>query len=170
MNDGGGVRQRLIEWQDPAAAARLGRGLSGIDFLSAMQAGRIPPPPVTTLLGFRLAEVAAGRVVMELDPAEFHYNPLASVHGGIVATLLDSVMGCAVHSTLPRGRGYTTLEIKVNYVRAITAATGRVRAEGTTIHVGRQTATAEGRLVDTAGRLYAHATTTCLVFALPEPE
>jgi len=79
-------------------------------------------------------------------------------------------MGCAVHSTLPRGRGYTTLEIKVNYVRTITAATGRVRAEGTSIHVGRRTATAEGRLVDAAGRLYAHATTTCLVFALPETE
>jgi uncharacterized protein (TIGR00369 family) len=103
-------------------------------------------------------------------PPEFHYNPLASVHGGIVATLLDSVMGCAVHSKLPRGRGYTTVEIKVNYVRPVTAATGRVRAEGTTIHVGRQIATAEGRLVDAAGRLYAHATTTCLVFALPETE
>jgi len=141
-----------------------------LDLIHMMQRGEIAPPPVAALIGFTIAEIAEGRVAMELDPAEFHYNPLASVHGGIVATLLDSVMGCAVHSTLPRGRGYTTLEIKVNYVRAITAATGRVRAEGTTIHVGRQTATAEGRLVDTAGRLYAHATTTCLVFALPEPE
>jgi uncharacterized protein (TIGR00369 family) len=163
-------RQRIVEWEDPVIAARTGRGLSGLDYLTAMQESRIPRAPVAALIGFTIAEVAEGRVAMELDPAEFHYNPLASVHGGIVATLLDSVMGCAVHSTLPRGRGYTTLEIKVNYVRAITAATGRVRAEGTTIHVGRQTATAEGRLVDTADRLYAHATTTCLVFALPEPE
>jgi uncharacterized protein (TIGR00369 family) len=164
------ARQRTVEWQDPVAAARTGRGLSGLDYLTAMQEGRIPRPPVAALVGFTIAEIAEGRVAMELDPAEFHYNPLASVHGGIVATLLDSVMGCAVHSKLPRGRGYTTVEIKVNYVRPVTAATGRVRAEGTTIHVGRQIATAEGRLVDAAGRLYAHATTTCLVFALPETE
>jgi uncharacterized protein (TIGR00369 family) len=162
------ARQRTVEWQDPVAAARLGRGLSGLDYLTAMQAGRIPRPPVAALIGFAIAEVAEGRVVMEFDPAEFHYNPLGSVHGGIAATLLDSVMGCAVHSTLPQGRGYTTLEIKVNYVRTITAATGRLRAEGTIIHVGRQTATAEGRLVDATGRLYAHATTTCLVFAIPD--
>jgi len=163
-------RQRTVEWQDPVTAARTGRGLSGLDYLTAMQEGRIPRAPVAALICFTIADIAVGRVAMELDPAEFHYNPLASVHGGIVATLLDSVMGCAVHSTLPRGRGYTTLEIKVNYVRTITAATGRVRAEGTSIHVGRRTATAEGRLVDAAGRLYAHATTTCLVFALPETE
>jgi uncharacterized protein (TIGR00369 family) len=167
--DSAAERQRTVEWQDPVTAARTGRGLSGLD-LTAMQEGRIPRAPVAALIGFTIADIAVGRVAMELDPAEFHYNPLASVHGGIVATLLDSVMGCAVHSTLPRGRGYTTLEIKVNYVRAITAATGRVRAEGTTIHVGRQTATAEGRLIDATGRLYAHATTTCLVFALPETE
>jgi uncharacterized protein (TIGR00369 family) len=105
---------------------------------------------------------------MALDPAEFHYNPLSTVHGGVAATILDSVMACAVQSTLPAGRGYTTLEIKVNYVRAITAATGRLRAEGKIIHVGRQVGTAEGRLVDAEGRLYVHGTTTCLAFAMPE--
>jgi uncharacterized protein (TIGR00369 family) len=164
------ARRRLVEWEDQAASARSLRELSGLDFLTGILEGRLPAPPVARLLGFAFIEVEAGRVVMALDPAEFHYNPLASVHGGIVATLLDSVMGCAVHSKLPRGRGYTTVEIKVNYVRSVTAATGRVRAEASTIDVGRQIATAEGRLIDAAGRLYAHATTTCLVFALPETE
>ena len=164
------VRRRLVEWEDQAASARSLRELSGLDFLTGILEGRLPAPPVAQLLGFAFTEVEAGRVVMALDPAEFHYNPLSTVHGGVAATLLDSVMACAVHSTLPAGRGYTTLEIKINYVRAITAATGRLRAEGKTIHVGRQVATAEGRLVDAEGRLYAHATTTCLVFALPETE
>jgi uncharacterized protein (TIGR00369 family) len=104
---------------------------------------------------------------MSLLPAEEHYNPIGSVHGGIIATLLDSVMGCAVHSLLPQGRGYTTLEIKVNYLRAVTHATGRITAEGSALHLGRQMATAEARLRDGSDRLYAHATTTCLVFDLP---
>ena len=161
------ARRRVVDWEDQAAGARALRELSGLDFLIGMFAGRIAAPPVARLLGFAFTEVEAGQVAMALDPAEFHYNPLSTVHGGVAATLLDSVMGCAVHSTLPAGHGYATLEIKVNYVRAITAATGRLRAEGKIIHVGRQTATAEGRLVDAEGRLYAHATTTCIVFANP---
>jgi len=144
------------------------RELSGLDFLTGILAGRLPAPPVARLLGFAFTEVEAGRVVMALDPAEFHYNPLSTVHGGIAATLLDSVMACAIHSTLPAGRGYTTLEIKINYVRAITAATGRLTAEGKIIHVGRQVATAEGRLVDAEGRLYVHGTTTCIILGAPE--
>lgn len=162
------VRRRFVEWEDQAASAQALRALSGIEFLTGILEGRLPAPPVARLLGFAFTEVAAGFVAMALDPAEFHYNPLSTVHGGVAATLLDSVMACAVHSTLPAGRGYTTLEIKINYVRAITAASGKLPAEGKIIHVGRQVATAEGRLVDASGRLCVHGTTTCLVFAQPE--
>jgi uncharacterized protein (TIGR00369 family) len=115
-------------------------------------------------MGFDLAEVSEGRVVFTLDPGEQHYNPIGVVHGGVAATLLDSAMGCAVASMLPKGRAYTTLEIKVNYVRALKFETGRVRAIGSVIHMGGQVATAEARLVDAAEKLYAHATTTCILF------
>jgi len=157
------ARRRLVDWEDQAASAQALRTLSGLDFLTGILEGRLPAPPVARLLGFAFTEVATGFVAMALDPAEFHYNPLSTVHGGVAATLLDSVMTCAVQSTLPVGRGSTTLEIKINYVRAITAATGRLRAEGKAIHVGRQVATAEGRLVDAEGRLYVHGTTTCII-------
>jgi uncharacterized protein (TIGR00369 family) len=167
MDDLGGARRLTVEWQDPNAALETGKGLAGLEYLAAIRDGQLPPPPVTALIGFHLAEVAEGRAGFVFAPGEHHYNPLGSVHGGVVATLLDSAMGCAVHSTLPRGRFYTTLEIKVNYVRAVTAAAGELRAEGRVIHAGRQAATAEARLVDSGGKLYAHATTTCLVFDLP---
>jgi uncharacterized protein (TIGR00369 family) len=163
------ARRRIVEWDDQAASAHALRELSGLDFLTGILEGRIPGPPVAQLLGFAFTEIEAGRVVMALDPGEHHYNPLSTVHGGVAATLLDSVMACAVHSTLPAGRGYTTLEIKINYVRAITAATGRLRAEGKIIHVGRQVGTAEGRLVDAAGRLYVHGTTTCIILDTVTP-
>jgi uncharacterized protein (TIGR00369 family) len=161
------VRERSFQWHDPVALAAAGKGMSGLDYLTAMRAGDLPLPPVMELVDFRLTEIAEGRVAMMLDPAEYQYNPLGAVHGGIIATVLDSVLGCAVHSTLPRGRGYTTLEIKVNYLRALTAATGPVRAEGRILHGGRQTAMAEADLRDGANRLYAHATTTCILFDLP---
>jgi uncharacterized protein (TIGR00369 family) len=148
-------------------AARHGRGLSGLDYLAAIRDGRIPKPPIAAVLDFDLIEVEPGRAVFACEPGERHYNPLGVVHGGMAATLLDSAMGCAVHSTLPQGRGYTTLEMKVNLVRAVTAATGRLRAEARVVHAGRQSATAEARLVDAEGKLYAHGTTTCLVFDIP---
>lgn len=160
-------RQRLVRWEDPHALAAAGRTLSGRDYLEAIRSGLLPRPPVAALIDFTFDTVKEGHAVMSLLPAEEHYNPIGSVHGGIIATLLDSVMGCAVHASLPQGRGYTTLEIKVNYLRAVTHATGRVRAEGSIIHVGRQMAAAEARLFDAADRLYAHATTTCLVFDVP---
>ena len=116
-------------------------------------------------LGY-LSEVERGRVVFSYEPVFDHYNPLGSIHGGIAATLLDSVMGCAIHTTLKAGVGYTTLEIKVNYVRAMTDKTGTAKAEGKIINVGSRVATAEGRLVDSAGKLLAHGTTTCLIFPL----
>lgn len=164
--DAGG-RQRLVTWSDPKAAAQLGRGMAGLDYLHAMRDGHVPPPPVVLLLGIEMAEAEVGRVVMRLQPGEHLYNPLGTMHGGMIATLLDSVMGCAVHSTLPQGRGYTTLEIKVNYLRTVGEATGVVSAEGQVVHAGRQAAVAEGRLTDTAGKLYATASTTCLLFDLP---
>ena len=140
--------------------------MSGLDIMRAVAAGSVPPPPIAKLMGFRAAEVNEGRVVFESEPGLQHYNPLGQVHGGYAATLLDSCMGCAVHTTLPAGTGYTTLELKVSYVRAMTKDTGVVRAEGSVLHGGRRAAFAEGRLVDGQGRLLAHATTTCLIFPL----
>jgi uncharacterized protein (TIGR00369 family) len=160
-------RQRTVAWSDPAATAAAARGMAGLAFLQAVRDGVLPPPPVVVLLGIELAAVEAGRVVMRLAPGEHLYNPIGSVHGGMIATLLDSVMGCAVHSTLPRGRFYTTLEIKVNFVRALTEAAGVVSGEGRVVQAGRQVALAEGRLTGADGRLYATASTTCLVFDLP---
>jgi uncharacterized protein (TIGR00369 family) len=123
----------------------------------------IPHAPVAELLGFTLIELGDGQASFELDPGERHYNPLGTVHGGIAATLLDSAMGVAVHTTLNEGETYTTLELKVNFVRAITEATGRTVATGSVIHRGGRVATAEARLTDADGRLLAHGTSTCLI-------
>ena len=157
-------RTRTVSWQDPHALAAAGAGLSGLEYLHKIVAGELPPPPIGLLLDFRIAEITEGSAVFLVTPAEFHYNPIGVVHGGVAATLLDSAMGCAVHSTLPAGASYTTLEIKVNYVRAMTAETGEVRCEANVIHVGGRTATAEGKIVDARGKLYAHGTTTCIIF------
>jgi uncharacterized protein (TIGR00369 family) len=159
-------RERTITWEDPVPTAASGRGLSGLEYMRAIAAGEIPPPPIAVLLGFELVEVDEGRAVFAVTPQEFHYNPIGVVHGGLAATLLDSAMGCAVHSTLPAGTAYTTLEVKVNFARAITRDTGRVISEGTVIHRGRTVATAEGRIVaEATGKLLAHGTTTCLLSA-----
>jgi uncharacterized protein (TIGR00369 family) len=156
-----------------AARSRFGvvpleqvRTMSGMDMLRAMREGRLPAPPICQSLDFDLAEVEFGRVVFEGRPAGNHYNPLGTVHGGYTATLLDSCLGCAIHSTLPAGQGYTTVEVKVNFVRALTDRTGVVRAEGKVINVGSRIATSEARLTDGAGKLLAHGTTTCLVFPI----
>jgi uncharacterized protein (TIGR00369 family) len=156
-------RRKVVTWADPKATARAGEMLSGLDYLDAIRAGELPPPPAARLLDMEITYVEEGCVRMRLRPGEHHYNTIGSVHGGIVATLLDSVMGCAVHSTLPPGRAYATLEIKVNYLRAVTEATGTVTAEGRILHGGRRSAVAEAKLTDGAGRLYATASTTCLV-------
>ena len=140
--------------------------LTGLQQIRMLIDGHAPPPAIANTLGFTLVEASEGRAVFEGTPTTAHYNPLGTVHGGYAATLLDSALGCAVHTALPAGVTYTTLEIKVNYVRAMTASTGVVRAEGTVIHVGKRIATAEARLVDKAGKLYAHATTTCIVMPL----
>jgi uncharacterized protein (TIGR00369 family) len=157
-------RTRTISWEDPLITAEKGRAMSGLDFLRAVQSGELPPPPIAVLMGFGLAEVEEGRVVFTVQPAEYHYNPIGVVHGGLAATLLDSAMGCTVHSTLPAGTGYTTLEMKVNLVRAITQTTGELRCEGQMIYQGGRIATAEGKVTDAQGKLYAHGTTTCIIF------
>src|SRR5579859_7037093 len=152
------TRTRAITWQDPAPTAQVGRTMSGLRYLRAVQAGELPPAPIAVLLGMSIHEVEEGRVVFSAQPAEYHYNPIGVVHGGLAATLLDSSLGCSVHSMLPAGASYTTLEIKVNYVRAITRETGELRCEGKVIHLGGRIATAEGKITDEAGKLYAHGT------------
>jgi len=156
-------RNLSVAWDDPMALAEAGRSMAGIEFLRAIRDGRLPHPPICALLGYRLKEVDAGRAVFEISPAEQHYNPIGVVHGGIAMTLLDSAMGCAVQTQMPAGGGYTTLEAKTNLVRAITSSTGTLRAVGTVLHAGKRVASAEARLVDAGGKLYAHATSTCIV-------
>lgn len=156
-------RTRTYDWQDPLATAQAARGLSGQDFLAKIIAGELPPPPIARTLDYALIEAGEGRATFGFKPAEIHYNPIGMVHGGIPCTLLDSAMGCAVHTMLPAGSGYTTLEVKVNMIRAIGKDTPYLRAEGKVIHVGKSTAIAEGRLVDEAGKVYAHGTTTCMI-------
>ncbi|HEY7350402.1 MAG TPA: PaaI family thioesterase [Ktedonobacterales bacterium] len=158
------ARTRTITWEDPMPTAQIGRAMSGLDYLRAMQSGEVPPAPIAVLLGMSFVEVEEGRVVFAAQPAEYHYNPIGVVHGGLAATLLDSALGCAVHSALPAGTGYTTLEIKVNFVRPITRDTGEIRCEGKIIYQGGRIATAEGRITDAEGKLYAHGTTTCIIF------
>jgi uncharacterized protein (TIGR00369 family) len=156
-------RTRTVTWEDPRPLAEAGRGVPGLEFLQRIVSGELSPPPFAALLDFDLVEVSEGHATFAVNPAEYHYNPIGVVHGGLAATLLDSAMGCAVHSMLPAGAGYTTLEIKVNFIRAMTAETGRVRCEAKIVHSGARTATAEGQIVDEAGKLYAHGTTTCLI-------
>jgi len=157
-------RSLTVTWQDPTELAGRARSGTGLEFLQAIISGQLPKAPIQELLGFELEEAEQGRVVFSLEPGEQHYNPIGSVHGGVAATLLDSAMGAAVHSTLPQGSGYATLEIKFNLVRAITADTGRVVAEGKLIHAGKTVATVEASLHAAAdAKLLAHGTSTCLI-------
>ncbi|NPT44577.1 hotdog fold thioesterase [Paraburkholderia sp. 1N] len=149
------------------ASPEQAAGKSGLEFLQAMMNGELPYAAIARTLDFTVVEVSAGRVVFQGTPLAQHLNPLGTVHGGWIATLLDSALGCSVHTMMPPGRGYTTAELSVNYVKAVTPRMQRVRAEGKVIHCGRQLATAEARLVGPDGTLYAHATTTCLVFEIP---
>ena len=160
------ARERVVEWADPREAAGAGRGMDGLSYLRAMQSGVLPRAPISALLGFGMSEVEPGRVTMELPWGGHLANLTGAMHGGMMATLLDSVLGCAVHSMVPLGRGYTTLEIKVNYIRPVTAASGLITAVGEVVHNGRQVATAEARATDAHGRLCALASTTCLLFDL----
>jgi len=160
------IRTREISWHDPMIGANLATTMTGLDYLRAMSAGEIPPPPIVALMNMTLGEVEPGRVTFTCVPDESHYNPIGTVHGGFACTVLDSVAGCAVHSTLPQGVGYTSLEIKVNYLRPISATTGPLVAVGTVTKPGSRVAFAEGTIHDSAGRLVATASSTLLVFPL----
>ena len=143
--------------------ARAAREMSGLEFLTAISEGLLPAPPIGHLLGMRPVEVSTGRVVFALEAGEHLYNPIGGVHGGVLSTLLDSAISCAVQSTLGAGTGYTTVELKVNFIRPVTSETGALRCEGTVVHAGRTIATGEGRLTGADGKLYAHGTATCLI-------
>ena len=157
-------RSRTVSWQDPSEVARAAVGRTGLELLREMFAGKLPPPPIAATMGFRGVEVDQGRAVFEGEPGEHLYNPIGSVHGGFAMALLDSAMGCAIHTTLLAGERYTTLEVKTNFVRPITVDTGTVRCEGVVVHRGGTVATAEGRLYAAgSGKLLAHGSTTCLI-------
>jgi len=154
---------RVVE---PAAfkLARLAPEYDGIAFLTAIRDGELPPPPIADLLGFEIRDIERGRVTFAMRPEEKHYNPIGMVHGGVTATLLDTVMGCALHTVLPQGTGYSTLDISVRYVRPVTVETHTVLATGTVTHKGRRTATAEALLVAAeTGKVLATATSTLLI-------
>lgn len=160
------TRQRTYTWQDPLIGADAARQMSGLDYLRAMARGELPPPPIAASLDFSLvseSDIEPGRVTFRMTPREFHYNPIGSVHGGVFATLLDSALGCAIHTRLPAGVGYTTLELKVNYIRPLLVGMGEVRAVGEVLSLSRQVATAQAHLLDDNDKLFAHATTTCLI-------
>jgi uncharacterized protein (TIGR00369 family) len=160
------TRTRTYSWEDPTASAAAASSLSGLEYLSGIAEGRFAAPPIGRLLDFTLVEIEHGRAVFAMEPAEWMFNPLGSVHGGVAATILDSCMGCAVHTTLEAGVGFTTADLQVRYVRAMGANTGRVLAEGRVVHRGRRMATAEGRLfVEADRKLIAHASTGCAILS-----
>jgi len=164
------------QWLDEAAAVRATlaeagvvdrevlRSQGGAQFLHGIRTGETPPPPIAQLMGITLMSVEPGVAIFQGVPSFEHFNTSGVVHGGYAATLLDTAVGCAIHTMLPAGKGYTTLELKVNYIRAMTGKTGPVRAEGKVVNLGNQVGIAEGRITDANGKLYAFATTTCLVF------
>jgi len=151
-------------WKYGVVSPETLKSYDGLSFLKAMINGTLPQAPLCEVLGFHLSEAEPGRAVFEGVPEFRHYNPIGTVHGGFAATLLDSALGCAIFSTMGKGEAWTTLELKFNLVRPLTKDTGRVRAEGRILHRGRTVATSEGDLKDSAGKLCAHATTTCMIF------
>jgi uncharacterized protein (TIGR00369 family) len=163
----GPERSRTVTWHDPLEAARVGLSMSGLDHLRAVVDGKLPPPPIAGLVLMDLVEVEHGRVTFTCRPDESAYNPIGAVHGGLVCTLLDSVAGCALHSTLPQGRGYTSVEIKVNYLKAVRASSGLLTAVGTVVKAGSRVGFTEGVVTDESGAVVATATSTLLVFDLP---
>ncbi|MFC1885284.1 PaaI family thioesterase [Thermodesulfobacteriota bacterium] len=158
-------RKKTIIWDDPETSKRDAvSSVSGLDYLKAIRDDKISPPPAALLVGYRITEVESGYAVFELDPAEYHYNPFATVHGGILSTLLDTAMTASVLSTLPKGFSCSTIEIKVNFIKPVTAKTGTLRCEANPIHIGKRLATVEGRLKDGNGELHAHGVSTCSIF------
>ncbi|GAA2497973.1 PaaI family thioesterase [Winogradskya humida] len=161
------TRTRTFGWSDPAQNAALLGNRSGLELLQAMSRGEVPAPPIMHLMDIEKFEVVEGSVTVGVRPQEFHYNPLGTVHGGVISTLLDTAAACSVHSTLPAGVGYTSLDLNVKFLRAVTLASGMITATGSVLQRGRRTALAEARMTDSTGRLVAHATSSCMLFDLP---
>ncbi len=157
------ARERTFTWEDPAELANAAARLSGMEFFAEMAAGRIAAPPAMRMLGVEDISFSEGHVAFRLVPREFHSNPLGTMHGGVFATLLDSACACAVHTELPRGHFYTSLDLSMKFLRPVTMSTGPVTAEGSVVHLGRRTALAEGRITDATGKLYATGTSSCML-------
>lgn len=157
-------RKRIHEWSDPLEMAEKAKTMSGFDFLNGIKNGEIPPAPIAETLGFHPLGLEEGKAVFEFEPQEFHYNPIGSVHGGVITTVLDTVMGCSLQSVLPQGVAYTTLELKVNFLKAVTLKDGKMKSTGKIIHLGRTTALVEANLTNEAGKVYAHGVSTCMIF------
>ncbi len=159
-------RERTFSWDDPLQSAKKAAHLAGSDFLQAITEGAIPTPPIMHALDIKIGTLAKGQVTFTFLPQEFHYNPIGTVHGGVITTILDSAMGCSLHTLLPAGTVYTTLEIKVNFIKAITIKSGELTATGKVLHNGSRTALTDAQLTGADGTVYAHATSTCLVMKL----
>jgi uncharacterized protein (TIGR00369 family) len=158
------TRTRTLTWQDPVPTAAAGATMTGLEYMQAIVAGELPPPPIAVTMRMRPIELRDGRAVFEGEPGEEHYNPIGVVHGGYAATLLDSALGCAVHTTLPAGVAYTSLGIEAKFVRPITRDTGRVLCEANVVYRGRRQATAEAKLTAAeTGKLLAHGVSTCMI-------
>ena len=155
---------RTTDEEKPAVDTQARQALTGLEYMRQLMTGEREPSGMARLMNMRLVEVEAGRAVFTVEPDERHHNGLGIAHGGLAATLLDSALGCAINTTMTAGRVFTTLEMKVNFVRPLTAAAGEVRCEAEVLHVGGRVATAEGRIVDAGGKLYAHGTATCMLF------
>ena len=164
--DWGPQRSRTVTWHEPGPSTAKGLSMAGVDYLQAIVDGVLPPPPIAGLLQFDIASVEPGRVVFTCRPDESAYNPIGAIHGGLVCTLLDSVAGCALHSTLPRGKGYTSVEIKVNYLKTVRLSSGLLTATGTVVKSGSRVGFTEGVLTDAGGAVVATASSTLLVFDL----
>ena len=163
-NEWGERRTKVVEWHDPIPTTATGLSMAGLDYLQAMVDGVLPPPPISGLMAFEMTSVESGRVVFSCTPDESAFNPIGAIHGGLVCTLLDSVVGCALHSTLPQGKGYTSIEIKVNYLKAVRPANGPLLATGTVVKAGSRVGFTEGVVTDATGAVVATATSTLLVF------
>jgi len=164
--DWGRRRSRIVTWHEPGPSTATGLSMAGVDYLRAMANGELPQPPIAGLMRFDIVSADPGRVVFACQPDESAYNPIGAVHGGLVCTLLDSVTGCAIHSTLPQGKGYTSVEIKVNYLKAVRLNSGVLTATGTVVKSGSRVGFAEGVIIDAGGAVVATATSTLLVFDL----
>jgi uncharacterized protein (TIGR00369 family) len=161
------TRTRTFSWTDPTEHVKLFMNRSGLDVLRAMAAGEVPPPPIFQRIGGSRIQIEPGSVTVTLDPQEFHYNPIGTVHGGFISTLLDTAAACSVQTTLPAGVGYTSMDLNVKFLRPVTVDTGLLTCTGSILQQGRRTALAEARLTDGRDRLLAHATSSCLIFDIP---